>query len=185
MLACTTALTGCGGGDGFDGTEGGVEGTVIGLAPGLTVTLQNNATDTLVVAQDGRFGFPTDLLASASYDITVQTQPVGQTCFVVNGSGVLLPGGQASDVAVVCSSTSSISGTVSGLMAGTSVTLLANGVLLPVAVNGAFAFPSRLPAGTFFQVSVAVQPAGQTCSVQNGSGVVVTNVSAQVVVSCQ
>ena len=176
------ALASCGG----SASEGDIQGTVSGLGTGLSVTLQDNGADNLTLATNGTFGFDTGLPAGGAYNVTVLTQPVGQTCFVANASGTLGNGnGTVSTVEVVCSSSSSVSGTVSGLAAGTSVTLSNGGVLLPVAANGAFAFPGMQAQGSTYDVSIAVQPVGQTCSVANASGVVFANVAAAVEVTCQ
>ncbi len=118
--------------------------------------------------------------------VTVAAQPVGQVCFVANGSGIVTNDANGDTaIEVVCSTNASIAGTVSGLAAGTSVTLGNAGTTLPIATNGAFAFPGILPAGTTYDVSVAVQPAGQSCTIANPSGVVTDNVAADIDVTCQ
>lgn len=68
-----------------------------------------------------------------------------------------------------------LSGAVSGLPAGQSVALLANGSEgLTVTADGAFTFPTRLPRGGSFTVTVATQPTGAVCTVgrPSGSGIV-------------
>jgi alpha-tubulin suppressor-like RCC1 family protein len=61
-----------------------IGGTVQGLTG--TVTLANG-TDTRAVNANGTFTFATALLSGAVYNITVTTQPTGQTCIVTGGSG--------------------------------------------------------------------------------------------------
>ncbi|HSW26762.1 MAG TPA: hypothetical protein VLJ62_28665, partial [Burkholderiaceae bacterium] len=77
-----------------------------------------------------------------------------------------------------------IGGTVSGL-AGSGLVLQNNGGDdLSVAANASsFTFASSLANGTPYDVSVRTQPAGQTCTVQNGSGSATANV-AGVAVAC-
>jgi hypothetical protein len=87
-------------------------------------------------------------------------------------------------VAITCASNASVGGTVSGLPAGTAVTLSNAGTLLPVAANGSYAFPGLLTAGTTYNVTVATQPFGHTCTVANPSGTVVAGVLAVVNVTC-
>jgi hypothetical protein len=87
-------------------------------------------------------------------------------------------------VVVTCIISSSLGGTVSGLPTGTSVTLSNGGVQLPIAANGAFAFPGTLPAGSTYDVTVATQPLGHTCTVASPTGTIVANVMASVLVSC-
>jgi hypothetical protein len=65
-----------------------INGTVAGLGPN-TVTLQNNGTDDLDVNTNGPFVFDTALPDGSPYDVTVLTQPTGQTCGVTNGFGTI------------------------------------------------------------------------------------------------
>ena len=103
VLAVTVLLAACGGGGG-GGTApsvappppgGGttssgftISGTVVGLASGATVTLQNNGGDSLAVNANGGFTFPTKLSLLATYNVTVSAQPAnGQSCAVTVKSG--------------------------------------------------------------------------------------------------
>ncbi len=78
-----------------------------------------------------------------------------------------------------------VGGTVSGLAAGTQLTLNDNGGSpLTVSANGAFVFGSTVPLDGSFAVTVQTQPAGQACTVSDGAGTrVAANVSS-VSVSC-
>lgn len=70
------------------GTTFNVGGTINGLAG--TVVLQNNgANNQTVTAPNNSFAF-TSIAAGSSYNVTVLTQPAGQTCTVPNGTGVNL-----------------------------------------------------------------------------------------------
>jgi len=77
--------------------------TVGGTVSGLTsiLVLQNNGGDDLTVTSDGPFTFSTPLQNSDPYQVTVKTQPPGQTCTVVNGSGAIA-GADVTTVAVTC-----------------------------------------------------------------------------------
>ena len=178
-LASAALLSACGGG------AASVGGTVSGLPSGNTVTLQNNAANDLVVTANGSFSFSSTLESGATYAVTVLTQPVSATCSVANGTGTIDSyGSDVTNVAVTCTTTASITGTVTGLASGTAVTLANNGSTLPIAANGTFAFAGILAAGTAYNVTVSTQPAGQTCTVSNGSGTVVTGTATAIVVSC-
>ena len=74
-----------------------------GIVSGLTgtVTLQNNAADSLDIFANGTFTFATEVGDGAAYDVTVGTQPAGQICSVTNGSGIV-SGADVSDVSVNC-----------------------------------------------------------------------------------
>ncbi len=75
-----------------------IGGAVTGLASSATVVLQNNGVDAVSVAANGSFTFATAV--SGAYDVTVSTQPAGQTCTVTHGSGTATA--NVSDVAVDC-----------------------------------------------------------------------------------
>ena len=77
-----------------------VGGTLSGLATGQSVVLVNNGTNALTVAADGSFTFTTPL-APGAYAVTVQSQPIGQTCTVSAGSGTIISS-NISNVVVTC-----------------------------------------------------------------------------------
>ena len=52
-----------------------------------TVVLQDNGGDDLSVSSDGAFTFATPVADGAAYDVTVKTNPSGQTCSVSGGVG--------------------------------------------------------------------------------------------------
>jgi len=156
-----------------------------GLNTGASVTLQNNNADNLTLTENGPFHFPTFVPGGSTYNVTVLTQPAGQLCSVTSGSGTLDAQGDPVDtVAVACVTTASIGGTVSGLAPGTSLTLRNGGDLLLIDVNGAFAFPGIVAVGSDYAVSVAVQPAGETCTVANGTGTVAAGLVTSISVTC-
>lgn len=80
-----------------------------------------------------------------------------------------------------------LGGTVNGLT-GSGLVLANGGEQLPVtATSGGavlFQFAGPLPQGATYEVSVAAQPAGQTCAVAAGSGTVGSADIANVVVTC-
>jgi len=80
-----------------------VGGTVSGLSG--TVVLQNNGGDNLSLSSDGSFTFSTPVAEGASYNVTVLTQPAGQTCSVTNGSGTM-GGSNVTNVGVSCATDS-------------------------------------------------------------------------------
>jgi len=75
-----------------------IGGTISGLAG--SVSIQNNATDTLIRTVNGNFTFTTSLNSGSSYSVSVLTQPSEQTCNVSNGSGTL--NSNVTNVAVNC-----------------------------------------------------------------------------------
>jgi hypothetical protein len=104
ILGASIFLGACGGG--YDGGGSGgapltyrVGGTVSGLTG--TVVLQNNGGDNLSISANGAFTFPTPLAYGSSYDVTVLTQPMGQTCTVANRAGAY-GGSSVTSVTVTC-----------------------------------------------------------------------------------
>lgn len=80
--------------------------------------------------------------------------------------------------------TYTVGGTVSGL-AGT-VTLANNGGdTTTVSASGAFTFPTALAAGAAYNVSIASQPANQTCTLANATGTLAAASISSVTVSCE
>jgi hypothetical protein len=162
-----------------------IGGSLSGLPSGSSVVLQNNGGDNLTLSANGSFWFVNTVAASQSYSVTVLTQPAGSTCTVANASGTVDANeSDVHNIVVTCSGTASVTGTVSGLATGASVTLNNGSALLVVSSNGSFAFPGVVAAGTGYSVTVGVQPGGQTCTVVNGSGVVVTGTATPVSVTC-
>jgi hypothetical protein len=64
-----------------------VGGTVTGLSG--TLILQNQGVDNLSVTGSSAFTFSTALASGASYLATVLTQPAGESCTIVNGTGTV------------------------------------------------------------------------------------------------
>jgi len=81
-----------------------VEGTLSGLGNGKTIVLQNNWVDDLSLTADGSFTFATKIAnaAAAAYNVTVKTQPSGQSCTVSNETGTV-SSANITNVAVTCS----------------------------------------------------------------------------------
>ncbi len=169
---------------GGDVTTYSIGGTVSGLSG--TVVLQDNGGDDLSVSASGAFTFGTGLTSGSAYSVTVKTNPAGQTCSVANGSGTVGSAG-VTNVAVTCTAnaagTYSIGGTVSGL-SGTVVLQDNGGDDLSVSASGAFTFGTGLTSGSAYSVTVKTNPAGQTCSVANGSGTVGSAGVTNVAVTC-
>ncbi len=141
--AAAACLAACGGSSGA-----GIGGVLSGLNAGQSVTLLDNNSDALTLDVNGSFRFATDLDSGAAYSVSILTQPAGQVCEVANGIGTVDSNADSvTSVSIACVTTSSLGGSVSGLTTGTTVTLSDSTVLLPVASNGAFAFPGVLVQG--------------------------------------
>ena len=79
--------------------------------------------------------------------------------------------------------TYSVGGSVSGL-SGTVVLQDNGGDNLSVSANGSFTFATALAGGAAYSVTVKTNPAGQSCTVANGSGTVGSANVTNVAVTC-
>lgn len=162
-----------------------IHGTVSGLNSGTSVTLLDNGSDSLTVSINGTFTFGTPLASGATYNVAIGTQPSGETCTVANGSGTVASM-NVTNVAVSCTTnTFTIGGTVSGLNSGASVTLLDNATdSLTINANGTFTFKTALASRAAYNVTVGTQPSGETCTVSNGMGTIVSANVTNIAVGC-
>lgn len=161
------------------------EYTVGGMISGLTgtVTLLNNETNALTTSTDGNYTFTTSLTDGSAYAVTVQTQPLNQTCSVSNATGTI-SGANVTNVTVTCATNAyTVGGTISGL-SGT-VVLLNNSVdSLTRSSDGSFTFTTSVAQGSPYVVTVQTQPNTQTCTVSNGTGNMGSNNVTNVTVTC-
>lgn len=174
-------LSACGGGGG-NAPSYKIGGSISGLSG--TVVIENNGTDQLSLASNGRFTFNAAISDGGVYNITIATQPPEQTCTVTNGSGTVR-GKDITDVAVQCvANTYTVGGSISGLTG--TVVITNNGAdRLSRTANGSFTFATALMHGSMYSVSVADQPTGQICTVSNGTGTVSGADLTEVTVSCK
>ena len=176
-------LAACGGG-GLTLSDGTVSGTVSGLGAGLSLSLQNNATDTVSVSNNGTFSFPTKLASLGAFSVTVLTQPIGQFCTLTRPTGVIpTDGNQANTTTVTCAA-NSLGATVSGLAAGSTVTLSNAGVQIVANANGVSTFPGILAGNTSYGVTIVAQPVSQVCTLTNASGTIATGAQSLVTLTC-
>lgn len=182
LAAAALALAACSNGRGSVEETGeqtspegfSVGGVVSGLA-GEGLALQLNGGAELPITADGPFTFPSTLADGAEYDVAVRSQPAGQTCTVSNGAG-RVAGAHVSNVAIVCASGAAaftVGGEVSGLTGSGLVLRNNDSEDLPIGADGQFLFPTPVATGAAYHVTVAAQPANpaQTCSVDDGAGV--------------
>lgn len=162
-----------------------VSGTVSGLTD--SVTLQNNGGDDIIkdAFDNSGFTFPAQAEGS-SYSVSVSSQPFGQTCTVTDGSGTI---GTANitNVTVTCEDTRLLGGFMIGVASGGSITLQNNGVddftWLENPITS-YRFPTRVPVGATWNVTVLTPPTGQTCTVRNAVGTMGNSNFTDVDVTC-
>ncbi len=90
-----------------------IGGTVSGLTG--TAVLQDNNGDNLTLTANGAFTFATALADTATYYVTVQTNPSGQTCTVTDGSGAVIAA-NVTTVTVTCTGPGGTGGSASRLL---------------------------------------------------------------------
>ena len=147
-----------------------VGGTLSGLAAGKSLVLLKNGTTPLSLTANGSFVFSA-AQASGNYVVTVGIQPSGQSCVVSNGSGNVT-GANVSNVSVNCSNTYTVSGTVIGLTSSSLVLRMNASSLVVTGGAATFRFATGLSTGAAYAITVGIQPAGYSCSVTNGVGVI-------------
>lgn len=163
-----------------------IGGTVTGLQPSGVLILQNKKSDDLVLIKNQPFLFATPANFGERYDVSVSRQPLGRTCVVSNGAGIVGPSTHLpTNMGVDCTQTASVYGLLVGLRREDSgLTLSLNGVPMVLTSSGFFEFPWLLTPGSEYKVLIVQQPVGVTCRVFNASGVVIANTLIYVEVSC-
>jgi hypothetical protein len=106
----------------------------------------------------------------------VLAQPLGEDCTVTNGTGTATANVVNANVACVQAYT--INGAITGLTAAGLVLQDNGGSNLTVSANAAsFTFAAPVLSGGAYSVTVLTQPASQSCTVVNGSGTAVADVT--------
>lgn len=173
MIACSN------GGDSTTGPDGGgtteahrISISISGLQ-GTGAIVQLNGANDSTLASGRTTAYYTNVPKGTKYAITVKTQPIQpwQNCVIANGTGTMGTT-DVSDVAMTCTTnTYKVQGTIAGLSAGGLAISINNGTASSIpSGSSSFAFPS-VPSGPY-TVTIASQPAGQTCALNNGSGTV-------------
>jgi len=155
--------------------------SVTGLLSGQSVTFLDNGADSLVVAGGTSLAyFERRVGEDGAYAVTVGTQPANESCVVTAGSNRHVH--SETVVSVTCTPTVyTISGTVTGLGTGQSITIKnndADGQLVAAGGSGTDAFsfsvgvPYQQPYAVTYTTTTFVQ-----CDVTNGSGTATANVT--------
>jgi photosystem II stability/assembly factor-like uncharacterized protein len=149
--------------------------TVNGSSSSLQLT---GTTDTTLSA-----GFTTIPTSGQSYAVSGTASSSEFSCTYTNASGTYDPLNSPT-VAITCSQNTrvntTLSGTVTGLTAGQSVTLK-NGVdstaTMQISSNGSFQWSPAITAGSSYNLVVSAQsPKNLVCTLSDGSGTAPTNV---------
>ena len=150
-----------------------VGGTVRSLE-GSGLLLRNNGGDDLTIDENGAFQFDTALPTGARYDVTIAQPPRNpdQVCAVTNPSG-FVGQGNVTNIVVDCETRNfSIGGRVTRLFGVGLIIQNNGGDDLSIATNTRFTFPTRLPSGASYDVTIRQQPLLDRCEVRRGDGTV-------------
>lgn len=180
-LLCAAGLAACGGsGNGSIGLGAQVYGLE---RTGLV--LQNNGGDDLEVNGAGTWYFKTLMAPDAAFNVSIKTTPAGVTCNLANNTGKINYYSFQQTIVTCTPVPYALGGTVVGLQGNGLV--LANGSLTVGVTAGAttWEFSNKINNGAVYGVTVLAQPAGQTCSVTNGTGTMPQANVSNVVVTCQ
>lgn len=177
MVLSLAACGGGGGGTSGTGTGTGsggsatytIGGTIAGLSASGLVLADNGGDNLTVSSGSTSFTFATALQSGAAYNVTVATQPTGETCTVSAGTGTATA--NVTSVSITCKALYTIGGTISGLSATGLVLANNGGDNLPVSSGAtSFTFATPLQSGATYNVTVASQPTGETCTLASGTG---------------
>lgn len=167
----------------------GLAYTIGGEITGLQgfVELQNNDRDTLGVDTSGAFVITNNAASGETYNITILSQPEGQTCVATNASGTVT-NANITSVIIECSDDQiahyNLSGSISGLN-GTLV-LQNNGADdLSISDDGDFLFAGKLVNGDEYKVLISKQPENQSCAISNNSGSINEADVSNISISCE
>jgi hypothetical protein len=181
-------LAACGGKAMFEikGVVAGPAQNYDGLLYDGLVLVNNGGSDLSVPAKATTFAFPNSIEYGSTFKVTVKTHPAHQFCQVINGEDTA--GRLASiNMGLGCNVLDyTIGGTVTGLT--TEGLVLINGTtgggttILKGATS--FTFAATVKYGVSYGVTIFKQPTGQTCTVENGSGVMGDANVSNLKVSC-
>jgi hypothetical protein len=165
-----------------------VGGTLSGLPQGESVNVMHAGfPSAMQLTENGPFQFAMELQTGTSYNVLAVNPSVGVAqCQVTNGTGTI-QSQDVTNVQITCTARMfTVSGTISGLQQGQTVTLsLNNGETLAGLGNGPFAFSTGLPNNAGFAVAVMGATGGAQCDAEPASGTVSGDDVDDVEVACE
>ena len=190
LAACTGGAHQSSSGGTTGSAQYNVGGTVSGLS-GSGLVLASNTGETLPVAADGSFTFKTTFPTGNPYYVLVLAQPSApsQTCLASNGAGTV-ENASITGIKVVCTNKTAATDVIGGMVVGVTgsgLILQNNGTdNLAVAADGSFKFPTALPSGSQYDVTVLSPPVNpyEDCVVLNGKGTTTDSDIANIAVAC-
>lgn len=147
--------------------------------------LSSGTGETLSVTNNGAFSFTAAIATGTDFNVSVETQPLDQTCTLEGNSGVIA-NADYSDVSITCENnqlpTYAVGGTISNLNG--SLELKINDGTPQTFTGENFNFSDVGISGAEFSVTVVSTPASQDCDVTNGTGTLGNENVSNVAISC-
>jgi hypothetical protein len=182
VLVVAAVVAACGG-----SVSATIGGTVSGLASGASVGLTNTSNGDVITyaftTASNTFTFDKSVSSGSSYNVTITSQPTGQTCSVTNGNGTIDSGGDdVTNIQVICTAGAGtavpLSASIVGLASGATLvltdvsagTLTVTGTAASASGTITQNFPTSLLPGAVYSTTITTQPSGQTCTILNTSG---------------
>jgi hypothetical protein len=191
-LLCALGVAACGGGSG----NLLLGGTINGLTkPGLVLINTNSGETVTVAANSTTFAFPTLLKSDTDFNVIVQTQPTAAHCDPSFNKGKTGAYNVTSIILICVTNSYNLKGTVEGLHSpglvinnGSDQVEIASGTtsftFTKLKADGTVA-SGKVADGSPYGVTVFLQPAGQNCTITNGTGTMgsadITNVAIKCV----
>jgi hypothetical protein len=164
-------------------------GVVSGLGFGATIILRNNDNGEIKqITANGVYAFDSLYDDLSAYEVVIFEQPVGQTCEISNGTGVI-NGADVTNINVSCVDNPgefTLGGTISGLAPGGELLVVNTESIefVNITANGPYIFEAAYPAGTTYDVEIFTQPDGQFCVVENRTGTITVASINNVNITC-
>jgi hypothetical protein len=161
-----------------------VGGSISGLEHATGLVLVNGTEMYAVPAGATSFRLNAPESSGSTYAVRVQSQPTGATCSVSQGLGTI-PTHNVSDISITCSDEAySLGGTVAGLTSpGLVLSDGSNTHSVPVNATN-FTMPMIVAYGSSYTMNVQTQPAGLTCTISGGTGIMPASAVTDVGVTC-
>jgi hypothetical protein len=165
-------------------------GNLTNLDADKSLTLTVNDIGQTPLTQNGNFSFQSFAVNAKPYTVKVALPPASQVCNILNASGTAninnLPA--AANIQVNCVPGVPVGGTLTGFKSTTALIITNNGKdVRRLIADGVFTFDFSYLNGESYDVQVTTQPAGQKCTVLNGTGkvsIAAPASSANVAVTC-
>jgi len=169
----------------------GISGTVFGYTgSGLRLRLNGLPQinqDLNIPTGSTSFDFTTATVKSGgTYTVSIAVQPTGpsQSCSVTGSPGTIT-NASINMVVVNCDTNAfTVGGTVDGVITSFSLLETVSGQTLTINADGTFTLPAPIASGASYNLTVAVHPANQTCTVSGGAGTVAASNITGLAVHC-